>query len=224
MDYRLWSLVMRWMPKWLLAMECNSLHSVFSTFFIFVLHLLKYTTFQTQLQNIKKKTKTTIKIRHPGSVPNPSSNFSKLTWETHPYTYDNVETLIALFKIRNQKNIVPSGACQAYFMHFLAWMSWEQVLEDKPRAEGSAKCWRGMSWTLEWQTEGINERAVTLQTLCLEEGRETLFGLIMRCPSQKYCIYCFHQQLPLRTKRARHKIGFISAYSLTWAWLKSAPN
>lgn len=92
---------MRWMPKWLLAMECNSLHRVFSTFFIFVLHLLKYTTFQTQLQNIKKK--KTIKIRHPGSVPNPSSNFSKLTWETHPYTYDNVETLIALFKIRNQK-------------------------------------------------------------------------------------------------------------------------
>lgn len=35
-------------------MECNSLHRVFSTFFIFVLHLLKYTTFQIQLQNIKK--------------------------------------------------------------------------------------------------------------------------------------------------------------------------
>lgn len=35
-------------------MECNSLHRVFSTFLIFVLHLLKYTTFQTQLQNIKK--------------------------------------------------------------------------------------------------------------------------------------------------------------------------
>lgn len=99
-------------------MECNSLHRVFSTFFIFVLHLLKYTTFQIQLQNIKKKYLKkfkkfkkkfkkkweTIKIRHPGSVPNPSSsNFSKLTWETHPYTYDNVETLIALFKIRNQK-------------------------------------------------------------------------------------------------------------------------
>lgn len=57
MDYRLWSLVMRWMPKWLLAMECNPLHRVFSTFFIFVLHLLKYTTFQTQLQNIFKKKK-----------------------------------------------------------------------------------------------------------------------------------------------------------------------
>lgn len=63
--------------------------------------------------------------------------------------------------------------------------SWRTSREQKVRGGGFWCVVEGPSWTLKWQTEGMDERAGRLRALCLQEGGETLLHLIMRWTSPR---------------------------------------
>lgn len=98
------------------------------------------------------------------------------------WMHDNGEILIPV--LNNNTN--PRGPPQMSFSHFLARRRQEGVLEDERGAEGKGRggvmcCWVE-SWTLKWQTEGINER---WQTAIVVPGgrRGNSAPLIMKWPS-----------------------------------------
>ena len=83
--------------------------------------------------------------------------------------HDNGEILV----LPLNNNMSPEGLLKwapAISWHDRDKESWRTSREQKVKGGGGWWCCWGKSWTLKWQTEGINERAGRLRAMRPEEG------------------------------------------------------